>query len=198
MRHYVLAGVFLLAPTVPAAAQAGFFVRVGATASSALVNDHIVQAISVKPKVAPTVAGGVSYVIGPRYLADVEVAVSSSDYTITTGGTESTAGKLRTIAATIGLEGPLTGRLTWRTGLGILRYSPAQKEGIFLKGGTTRALLSAGLDYRVPVGPKLGAVVSGRYDFHRFTTGQLQELGFGLGQDVHRVSLSVGLNWGGR
>lgn len=39
-------------------------------------------------------------------------------------------------------------------------------------------------------------MVSARYDFHRFTTDELERRGFSQAQGVSRISLSVGLSRG--
>ena len=83
--------------------------------------------------------------------------------------------------------------LRWRVGLGGLFYWPSEDRGIFLQGGPIRFLAGAGADWRRPVMPKWDLMVSARYDFHRFTTDELEQRGFSQAQGVSRVSLSVGL-----
>jgi len=46
--------------------------------------------------------------------------------------------------------------------------------------------------------PKWDLMVSARYDFHRFTTDELERRGFSQAQSVSRISLSVGLARGNR
>src|SRR5690242_21447799 len=48
----------------------------------------------------------------------------------------------------LNLEGPLAPRLSWRGGFGVIRYWPADQEGIFLRGGTSRFLAGAGMEDR--------------------------------------------------
>jgi hypothetical protein len=94
----------------------------------------------------------------------------------------------------LNLEGPLLSQLRWRAGLGILPYWPAEKEGIFREGGEIRFLTGAGVDYRWPVMTKWDLMTSLRYDWHRFTTDELELRGFSQTQGVSRISLSVGLS----
>ena len=42
--------------------------------------------------------------------------------------------------------------------------------------------------------PKWDLMTTLNYDFHRFTTGELETRGFGQTQGVSRVALSVGLS----
>ena len=53
-----------------------------------------------------------------------------------------------------------------------------------------------GADYRRPVLPKWDLMASLSYDYHRFTTDELDARGFSQNQAVSRVSLSVGLSGG--
>ena len=98
----------------------------------------------------------------------------------------------------LGLDGPVTRMLRWRAGVGGILYWPPEDRGIFLQGGPVRFLAGAGLDYRRPVLPSWDLMVSGRYDFHRFSTDELERRGFSQAQGVSRVSLSVGLARGAR
>ena len=86
--------------------------------------------------------------------------------------------------------------MRWRAGVGLLRYWPANEQGIFLRGGSTRFLVGAGVDYRRPVFPRWDLMASLRYDFHRFTTDELAARGFSGTQGVQRLSLTLGLGRG--
>ena len=78
--------------------------------------------------------------------------------------------------------------------LGGIQYWPKDKDGIFREGGKLRFLAGAGVDYRRPVLPRWDLMTSLRYDWHRFTTDELERRGFSQTQGVSRVSLSVGLS----
>ena len=97
------------------------------------------------------------------------------------------------MALLLDLEGPVWRTLRWRAGVGGLMYSPAEESGIFLQGGPIRFLAGFGADWREAVTPAWDLMISGRYDFHRFTTEELERRGFSQAQGVSRVSLSVGL-----
>src|SRR5947208_188515 len=77
--------------------------------------------------------------------------------------------------------------------LGAIHYWPADKQGIFLLGGTTRFLAGAGLDYRQAVLRGWDLMGSLGYEFHRFSTEELRVVGFSQTQSVNRFALSVGL-----
>jgi len=190
----------LLALLLPASAsglhaQTEYDLRAGAVATSTLVRDVIVDEITVRQSIAPMIALGASLPISTRgYRAGLEATLSSGKFHSSEGGANTDLGTLRTATLMLGLDGPIVGDLRWRIGLGGIRYWPADKEGIFLSGGTTRVLAGAGLDYRRPVLPKWDLMTSLRYDFHRFTTGELELRGFSQSQGVSRGSLSIGLS----
>jgi hypothetical protein len=181
-----------------AEAQTDFYARVGLTGATKLLKDDILQQIEVRQSLAPTLALGVAFPFTPLYGAGLEATVTSSGFHSTESGSQTDLGTLRTGSIMLGLDGPVWHQVRWRAGAGLLRYWPAEKSGIFLRGGTTRFLVGAGLDYRRPVFPRWELMMSLRYDFHRFTTDELVARGFSGTQGVQRVSASVGLARGRR
>jgi hypothetical protein len=199
MRAAVALLVVLTAAGLSAAeAQTDFYARLGLTGATTLLKDHILQEIEVRQSLAPTLALGVSLPFTPLYGAGLEATVTSSGFHSTESGSQTDLGTLRTGSIMLGLDGPVWRPLRWRAGMGLLSYWPAEKRGIFLRGGTTRFLVGAGLDYRQPVFPRWDLMMSLRYDFHRFTTDELVARGFSGTQGVQRVSASVGLARGRR
>ena len=174
-------------------AQADYYARLGATYATNLLRDVIFQEIHVRQIVAPTLVLGASLPFTPVYRAGLEATLTSSGYHSTDGVTRTDLGTLRTGSVLLDLEGPVWRRASWRAGLGLIRYFPAEDSGIFLQGGTTRFLAGAGLDYRPPLSKRWEFMVSLRYDFHRFTTGELTTRGFTGHQGVQRISASVGV-----
>jgi hypothetical protein len=181
-----------------AEAQTDFYARLGLTVATKLVEDDILQQIEVRQSLAPTLALGVSFPFTPSYGAGLEATVTSSGFHSTESGNQTDLGTLRTGAVMLGLDGPIWRRVRWRAGVGLLSYWPTEESGIFLRGGTTRFLVGAGLDYQQPVLPRWDLMMSLRYDFHRFTTDELVARGFSGTQGVQRVSASVGLARGRR
>jgi hypothetical protein len=191
----ILALLFVL-PTMAvsqARAQANYYARLGLTFATRLVTDNIVQDITTRQSLAPTLALGASLPISPAYSAGLEATLTSSGYHSSEAGVETDLGTLRTGSLLLGLSGPVWRRISWRAGAGLIRYFPAEESGIFLRGGTTRFLAGAGLDYRPQLLPNWDLMVSLRYDFHRFTTDELAARRFTGSQGVQRVSASIGL-----
>jgi hypothetical protein len=194
MRAAVGLLVVLTAAGLSAAeAQTDFYARFGLTGGTELLKDDILQEIEVRQSLAPTLVLGVSFPFTPLYGAGLEASVTSSGFHSSESGSETDLGTLRTGSILLGLDGPVWRRLRWRAGAGLLSYWPADERGIFLRGGSTRFLVGAGLDYRQPVSPRWELMLSLRYDFHRFTTDELVARGFSGTQGVQRVSASVGL-----
>lgn len=176
-------------------AQTEYYARLGAVGTSNLLRDVIVNEITVRQSIAPMLAVGASFPISARgYRAGVEGTLTSGKFHSRESGSNTDLGTLRTASLMVDLEGPIQRELSWRAGLGVLQYWPKDKEGIFATGGPARFLAGAGVDYRRPVLPKWDLMASVRYDWHRFTTDELDQRGFTQSQGVSRVSLSVGLS----
>jgi len=196
MRATTLLLAVLLAAGPPGLhAQTEYYARAGAVGASDLLRDAIVNEITVRQSIAPMIAIGGSLPIGARgYRAGVEATLASGGFHRREAGASTDLGTIRTGTLMLDLEGPIHRQFRWRLGLGGIKYWPADDSGIFLQGGSLRLLAGAGLDYRHPVLPRWDLLTSLRYDFHRFTTGELESRGFSQTQGVSRVSLSVGLS----
>jgi hypothetical protein len=176
-------------------AQVEYHARVGALGASTLLRDLIVNKITVRQSIAPMIALGASLPIGPLgYRVGLEGTLASGKFHSSESGSDTELGTLRTATLQLGVEGPLFRAFRWHAGAGGIKYWPADEEGIFRAGGTTRFLAGAGVDYRRPVLPKWDLMTTLNYDFHRFATGELETRGFGQTQGVSRVALSVGLS----
>lgn len=184
------------------AAQEGpdYYARLGAVWSSALVQDDVAgDHIETTPGIAPMLVVGVAFPAFPRYRVGLEAAVTTGSYSAGGDVPDTRLGTVRTLSAALGIDGPVRGReLRWRGSLGVLKYLPAQKESIFLRGGPLDVVVGAGLDYRRPVARSWDLLAGLRYDYHRFTTDELDARAFAQPQPVHRVSLSLGIARGGR
>jgi hypothetical protein len=191
-----LLAILIVLPTTwvaPLQSQVDYNARLGLTFSTKLVRDLLIQEVEVRQSLAPTLALGASLPIAPLYWAGLEATLTTSGYHSTEDNTETDLGTVRTGSIVLGLDGPIWQSFRWRAGSGLLRYWPTEDQGIFLRGGTTRFLVGAGVDYRQSLRPKWELMVSLRYDWHRFTTDELKARGFIGSQAVHRISASLGL-----
>ncbi|MBA3498038.1 MAG: hypothetical protein H0T86_13120 [Gemmatimonadales bacterium] len=191
----LLPALLLLAGVPGLEAQTEYHARIGAVGASNLLRDVIVNEITVRQSIAPMIALGGSLPIGARgHRIGLEATVSSGKFHGSESGADTDLGTLRTGTLLVNLEGPLYRAFRWRVGLGGLQYWPPDRDGIFTSGGTTRLLAGAGIDYRRPVLSRWDLMTSARYDFHRFSTEELERRGFSQTQGVSRVSLSLGLS----
>ncbi|HYF39701.1 MAG TPA: hypothetical protein VD930_08445 [Gemmatimonadales bacterium] len=190
-----LCAVLVALPAAASAshAQVDYYARVGLTGSTKLARDRLIQEIEVRPGLAPTLALGAAVPFAPNYRAGLEATLTTSGYEVRELGTDSDLGTLRTIALVLGMDGPIVGRIGWRGGLGLIRYWPGEEEGLFLQGGSTRFLVGGGIDVRPQVMRSWDLMLSLRYDFHRFSTDELESRRFTGSQGVQRISATIGL-----
>ena len=180
-------------------AQVDYNARLGVTWATALLRDDVINEIEVRQKLAPTVVLGAGLPIAPLYRAGLELTLATSGYRSEEAGAATVdLGTVRTGSITLGLDGPISRGLRWRAGAGLLRYWGAEERGIFLRGGTTRFLAGAGIDYQRPILTQWDIMASLRYDFHRFTTAELEARGFSQSQGVQRIAVTIGLARGRR
>jgi hypothetical protein len=194
--------LLLLALLLPAGAtglqaQLEYHARLGAVGASRLLRDAIVDEITVRQSIAPMVALGATMPLGTRgYRVGLEGTLASGKFHSSEAGSDTDLGTLRTATLQLALDGPLYGTFRWHVGAGGIKYWPSDDEGIFRQGGTTRFLAGGGADYRRPVLPKWDLMASLSYDYHRFSTDELDARGFSQTQGMSRISLSVGLSGG--
>jgi hypothetical protein len=198
LRTILMPVVLLVAGAGALAAQTDYYARVGVVGASTLLRDFIGSEINVQQSIAPMVALGAALPISPGYRAGLEATFATGGFEAEQDGATTDLGSLRTASLLLGLDGPVTRSLRWRAGLGGLLYWPSDDTGIFLGGGPVRFLAGAGVDWRRPAMSGWDLMVSARYDFHRFSTDELERRGFSQAQGVSRVSLSVGLARGAR
>ena len=174
------------------AAQTDVYVRIGAAGSGPLVKEFITQDVNAKPSVGPAFFAGIGRPIAPHYGAGLEFGVTSASLRGHSGDATTDLGAVRTASVLALLDGTIARGLRWRGGLGVLHYF-AGNEGGILDQGTTRLLVGGGLDFRRPMFAGWDLMISGRYDFHRFSSPALQSHGYTGAEGVQRVSLSIGL-----
>lgn len=189
--------VLLILAGIPASltAQVRVGARLGATWSSTLVEDMIVNPIDVKPGIAPTLVLGASLPTGRRYRIGLEGIVTTASLSAQENGAETDLGGLRTVTLLLTGEGPLMVRdVYWRVGVGFISYAPGEQEGLFQQGGPTRLTGSIAAEYRRAWRPGWDWVVGARYSLHGFNTDELKARGFSRSRLVHRVGLEAGLS----
>jgi hypothetical protein len=168
--------------------------RLGGTWSSTLAEDEIGTPITVKAGIAPTLAVGVSIPTGRKYRVGLETVFSTSSVEADDQLNTTDLGSVRTLTLNATAGGPaMLGGFHWQAGVGLIKYLPSDKEGLFRQGGPARIIGSFLVEYRRPLRPGWELSVGGRYAFHQFITKELESRGFTRPQAVHRAGLEVGV-----
>jgi len=193
MRTLALLILSTILGSTTGSAQVRVSARIGGTWSSKLVQDQIIEPITVKAAVAPTLTLGASLPSGKHYRLGIEAALSSSGMQAKENGVATDLGSLRTATLLLTAEGPAMARgLYWRIGLGLIKYLPSVKQGLFLQGGPTKPTGTFTLEYRHALRPGWELTADAKYGFHQFMTKEMTLRGFSRGQDVHRIGLEIG------
>lgn len=191
---FLLLAVAVIPATLRAQTQVEWTAQLGAAWSSALVTDAILAPIKVEPRIGPALLLSASLPSDAKgHRIGLEAALTSGSYVSKENGTSTDLGTLRTATITLAATGHLTGSLRWRAALGLIKYLPAEQTGIFQDGAPTRAAGGLGVEYRRDFRPGWTLVGTLRWDYHRFTTAHLQAQGYTGAQDVHRITLGVGV-----
>ena len=187
--------LLLVAVAAPAHAQLDYYGRIGATGSSPLVRDVLFEPFETSQGIAPTLVAGVSIPVGTENRLGLEGSLVSGSLRASpeNGGADVDLGRLTTLSAMANAEGTVSGPFRWRIGIGLIKYMPSEKAGLFAQGGPLRYFVGGGLDFRRPTFGSWDLMISARYDFHRFTTEELRARGFTQAQVVQRGSLTFGL-----
>jgi hypothetical protein len=179
----------LVAPA--ARAQVSLGLGLGAVASSNLVTDSIVEAIRVRPRIAPQLTIRVEKPLSGRYRLAGEISVSHSAL-MAYGDTSTRVTGLTLWAPVIAIEAAATSWLGAEARLGAVIYKPGQRDGtLFSDGVPVMPTLGLGLRAERRVTSGIRGSLQVRYDLHRFTTTRLKARGFTGETVVHRIALGV-------
>jgi hypothetical protein len=169
-------------------------VGVGIVASSRLVRDSIVDALTVRPQLAPQVQVRVEAALTPRYDVAGDVSVSRSSLMAIGTGESTRITTLTLWSPGVTLRARATSWLGAEARLGVLIYDPGATEGtLFADGSPVTPQVGVGLRAERALGAALAGTLHMRYDVHRFTTNSLKARGFTGETLVHRVAVGVTL-----
>ena len=189
------AGVVTLAAlgvTVRASAQIRVDITAGARYTTRLVHDVIVTPFDVRAAVAPALAVSASLPLDPpwRLAGVLDLSESTVGRYDAGGGTAPITG-VTTVTLGLGLARPLKPWLDGRVALGVIKYFPAQRTGLFQDGGPFFPFGQLAFDAAPPFAARLGLALELRYDIHKFTTPALRDEGFTASRVIHRVALGI-------
>lgn len=170
--------------------------RLGAVGSSDLVRDSIVEALAVRPQVAPQLGLRAVFPAGGRWLVGGQLSVSRSNLRAETDTAAATVTALTVWAPSLVVRTSLRPWLAVEARLGALLYDPASPEGTLFSGGSPVApMLGLGLAVERPLTDRFLASLFLDYDAHRFSTTALEQRGFSGATTVHRVAAGLSLAW---
>ena len=193
MRTLSVTVLCLVALTAASPAQVRLGARLGATWSSTLATDEIGTNIKVKTGIAPTLSLTASIPSGRKFRLGLETVLTTSSVEASDDQGTNDLGSLRTASLLLTAEGPaMFAGIYWRVGLGLIKFLPSEKQGLFLQGGPTRITGNLTAEYRKAIKPGWEFAAGVRYGIHQFTTKELQSRGFSRSQMVHRVGLELG------
>ncbi len=161
---------------------------------SDLVEDVIVDEITVGARPAPTVTLAVGTVLDANHAVAVEGAWSRSDLESRTGDAASRVLSLAVWTANVSIRRRVITDL-WALGrIGALKYAPARGERdgtLFQDEAPLRPMFGIGARYERGLTSALAVGVDVGWDVHRFTTRSLRADGFAGESTVHRVTFAV-------
>ncbi|MEN8376565.1 MAG: hypothetical protein ABFS34_14050 [Gemmatimonadota bacterium] len=167
--------------------------RVGGTASSALVEDAVgpgAGAVTAKPDPGPVVGASFWFALRPRISIEGELGWSATDLGADDGASEWTADDLNVIHGALLLRFSVHPVAYGRVGVGVLRYGGDRPGGFLADDAQVQPYATAGVGARREVGGYLlFAELNGQ--LHRFSFRALREAG-GESGTVARALLQVG------
>ncbi len=164
--------------------------RAGATATSNLVTDVIVEPLSTRPAVAPTFGMAVGTRLDSLYTVHVTGAWTRSDVKRYQRGTVTPVIAVSTWQGSVELRRRITPLIIGHAMVGVLKYAPGSDgRGATLFRGDAPAVPTLGIGASLgrSVTPTLHAALHVAWDLHRFTTAALRATGFEGRRTVHRV-----------
>lgn len=192
-----LPALLLVGAAVPLDAQWQFNAGIGVRYGSALVEDVIVNPITLKTGIGFAAAAGVASPAQNGWSGEATVDINGTGLVRDELGQTHDVGGVATLAFAVAVRRDFTPRLSARAGLGGIAYFPESDAGVFSQGsGGVRPLGVAAARYRLwRQGSALNSVEL-RYDVHRFLTPALRAAGFQDGRLVHRLMLGVTVEFG--
>ena len=199
-RAILLTLAFLSAyPPIRLSAQWRFHGGLGARIGTPLVEDNIVNPITLKTSVGISGFFGLSTPTNERWAGEATLDFNGTGLNREELGETQDVGGLVTLSFAVLVRRDLNPRFSARAGLGAIAYIPYEDSGVFNQGsGGVKPLALAAVRWAAwRQGPTLNGLEL-RYDVHRFTTPALRDAGFETERFVHRVMIAVTTQLGGR
>ncbi|MBI4502561.1 MAG: hypothetical protein HY700_15550 [Gemmatimonadetes bacterium] len=180
-----------------ASAQTRIAIRAGATGSSALVRDSIIQAFSVRPEIGPSIGFGIETGLDTRYRVGVSLSTTWGHLRRYEAAGSAEVVPLSTWTPAVSLYRILFPSISAGATVGAVIYRADRRaSNLFRRGSSPMPLVGLGVRAERPMTNGLRLSLSLQYDVHRFSTPALADAGFSGERPVHRLSASVGVSRG--
>jgi hypothetical protein len=193
----VLALGLAAAQPVPAHAQVFVELGAGATWSSNLVRDTIIDGFTVQPTLAPTLGLSAGTVLSPQYEIAVDLGWARSNLRLSDDQGSRNIIPLTVWSGAVALRWRVKPWAVARARIGAVKYRPAA-EGrdatLFRDDQPLEAAVGLGTRFEYTVGRRWTLGLDVGWDVHRFMTQALSAEGFETGL-VHRVSVAATVRW---
>lgn len=184
----------------PAArAQVSVEMQAGAAASGVLVEDVIVNVVTIRPAIGPSIGLGVRSDFGGPFHAAARIQWNRSNLERKELDVRTTVLPLTVWTGSIALGARLSPLLRVEARFGALKYAPGgETDGtLFQDEAPLAAMLGAGIVLDKRLGPRWSVGLNGAVDFHQFETQTLRTAGFLGARIVHRITVGASVRWGG-
>jgi hypothetical protein len=189
---FLLVGLLSALPAVRLPAQVSFSISAGARYNTVLVHDQIVTSFDVRPALAPAMSIAAAMPLDSPWTVLATLDLSTSGVSrIDAGGGEAPITRLTTAGLTVGLGRPLKSWLSGSAAVGVLKYFPSERLGLFQSGGPYFPYAQVTLGFAPELAARHGVALELRYDVHKFITDALRIEGFSESRVVHRVALAL-------
>ena len=182
-----------------ARAQVSAELQAGAAASGILVEDVVVNVITLQPAVGPSIGLGVRSDFSGPFHAAARLHWSRSNLEREELDVRTSVLPLTVWTGTVALGVRVTPLLQAEARFGALKYAPGgETDGtIFQDEKPLVAMLGVGAVLDTRIGARWSLGLHGAIDFHQFETLTLRTAGFLGARTVHRITVGASVRWGG-
>jgi hypothetical protein len=192
-----LGAAIAAAPVTAVHAQVFAEFGAGATWSSILVRDTIVDGFTAQPAIAPTLGLAIGTPVGSKYEVAIGISWAHSDLVQKQAEGSRDIIPLTVWTGTLDLRWQFMPWVSAQASVGAVKYSAAE-EGreatMFRSDQPLEPTVGLGVRVDHPLGQHFLVALDLEWGFHRFRTQALDEVGFGY-RGVNRVFLGATLRW---
>jgi hypothetical protein len=197
IRTAVVVGTLLGAGTVQA--QMSLELQAGVGVSGTLVEDAIVNVVTVRPSIGPHAGVGVMAEFAGPFHAGARIGWTHSNLEREELGARMTILPLTVWSGMFVLGARVTRAVSAEARFGAVKYAPGgDSEGtLFQDASPLAAAFGLGVRAERSLGARWALGVHAAYDLHQFETQTLRAAGFTGARTVHRITAGASIRWRG-